>query len=166
MRTLFFSLALLCSVATLSAQSQSIINFYERYLHHEKATQIDIDGWLLKLAGSFAEGEEAKLIEKISHLRVLVMEEENIVDPKDYQRLLRGIQNDNFEQLMQIRDGGSKIDCYVRESGDRITDLILTVNGEDEFVLLSLEGAFSLDDLRSLNLEVEGAEHLKKVPRA
>jgi hypothetical protein len=151
----------------LNAQIQSIENFYNKYMEHEKATQINLKGWLLQMASDEEEGEEAEdnIFDKIEQLRILVMEDGNAVSQSDYKKLMKDVQKDNFEQLMKVQDEGTQVDILLREEGGKITNVLLVVFEEDEFVLLSLEGLFDYDDLPELNLDMNGANHLKKIPK-
>lgn len=166
MRKMFLIAALL-GVAGLSfAQTKAIQSFYHKYQNLEGVEDIKLQGWLIKLAARFAdEDPEAKrLLRKITQLRILTMDNGNLVTPQEYNTLVNNIKKDAFEDLFMIKDNGQNIQFLIREKGDTITDLILLVSGNDEFVLLSLEGALKFSDLNDLNIEVDGSEHFKKLP--
>ena len=146
-------------------QPKAIAQFYEKYTQHENVTDVKLQGWLLEIASNFADDEQAKkILNKITYLRVLVMEEGNLVSPEEYKNLLKDIRQSSFEELFKIREGQQDIGFYIREKGDSITDVLLLVNGEDEFVLLSLEGLLKFSDLNDLNIDIDGAGHFKKLP--
>jgi len=121
----------------------------------------------LKLASSFSDDDDdaQHLLRKITSLRVLTMENGNLVTPDAYNQLLKSVKQEAFEELMQVKQDGQKIEFLIREKGDRITDLLLLISGNDGFTLLSLEGALKFSDLNNLNIEIEGSEHLKKLPK-
>ncbi|HMQ49937.1 MAG TPA: DUF4252 domain-containing protein [Saprospiraceae bacterium] len=166
MKTLLLSIILLfLSYVGVFAQSESILQFYDKYKQQENVTNVKMQGWVLKLASNFSDDEEGKkLLEKITQLRVLVMEEGNLVSPDEYKSLVKKVGKDKFELLMNLREGKEVIDIFIREDAESITDVLLLVSGDDQFVLLSLEGKFQLSDLNDLDFDVEGAEHLKKIP--
>lgn len=153
-------------VASLSfAQTKAIANFYDKYKNMEDVTDLKLRGWVLKLASSFSdEAEEAQLLRKISQLRILTMENGNLVSQSEYKNLIKNIKQEAFEELFQVRDEGQTIEFLIREKGDTITDVLMLVSGDDEFIMLSLEGALKFSDLNDLNIEVEGSEHFKKIP--
>ncbi|MFN7119494.1 MAG: DUF4252 domain-containing protein [Saprospiraceae bacterium] len=160
-------IAALLGVAGLSfAQTKAIRTFYDKYKHLEGVEDIQLQGWLIKLAARFSdEDPEAKrLLRKISQLRILTMDNGNLVSPQEYNNLVKSIKQDAFEDLFMVKDNGQNIQFLIREKGDTITDLILLVSGNDEFVLLSLEGLLKFSDLNDLNIEVDGSEHFKKLP--
>jgi hypothetical protein len=165
MRTIII-MATLCLFTSLSFAQHPVLNeFYQKYTSYENVTDVKLQGWLLQLASEFSDEEQAnKLLEKITHLRVLVMEEGNLVSPKDYSRLKTHIRKDAFEELFMVKEGQDDIGLYIREEGQSITDVLLLINGEDNFVLLSLEGLFKFSDLNDLRIDVEGIEHLERLP--
>jgi len=166
MRKFIMSVALLCMTAVCFGQTPAIQSFYSKYKNQENVTDIKLKGWVLKLASTFADEEDAeRLLKNITHLRVLIMEEGNLVGVSEYKQLIKSVKQDRFEELMKIKEEGSSIDFLIREKGDTITDVLILVSGEDGFVLLSLEGALQFKDLHNLEIDVEGGENFKKIPR-
>jgi len=163
---LIIILAAACLMAVNTfAQNSTLEGFYQKYTQFENVTDVKLQGWLLKLASEYSDEKQAnKLLEKITHLRVLVMEEGNLVSPQDYKRLLKNIRSESFETLFEVKEQQQDIALYLREDGDTITDVLVLVNSPDNFVLLSLEGLLKFSDLNDLNIDVEGMEHLEKLP--
>lgn len=164
MKNIFFGLVLLCLPISLLSQAKSIERFYEKYKGLEEVTSINITGELIQFVFTNADPETEELASKISKVRVLVVEEGAIIQNNDYKQLIKSVKKDNFQELMRLKDGGEAVDIHLREDGDVITDVLITVYGEDGLVLLSLEGLFNFSDLNDFNLDIEGAEHLKKLP--
>ena len=150
------------------AQNQIISDFYDQYTEQEEVTDVKLQGWLLRLATndeSEAESEEVEVLKGISFLRVLVMSEGNLVKPHELKKFVKDLQKAEFAELMKIRDGSGSIDIFIREEGENVTDLTAIINDADDgFILLSLEGRIPFSELNNLNIEVEGMEHLKKIP--
>ncbi len=165
MRKLVASLALLSFSILCFGQSPAVKSFYNKYKNMEDVTDIKLQGWVLKLASTFAdEGDTEKLLKKITHLRVMIMDDGNLVKADEYKSLIKSVKKDRFEELMQIKEDGNKIDFFIREKGEAVTDVLIMVNSPDGFVLLSLEGALKFSDLRHLEIDVEGGENFKKIP--
>ena len=164
----FKSATLILAIIALSMPSfaqQGIQNFYKKYMTNEKMTNINLSGWVLEMAAKYAdEGEEKEMLEKITKLRVMIMEDANLVTKTDYSDLIRDIKKDDFESLMNIKEGGDKIDLYIRDDGETITNVLVLVNGDEEFVLLSLEGNLKFSDLNDINFDVKSGEVFKKIP--
>ncbi|GJM35763.1 MAG: hypothetical protein DHS20C18_47640 [Saprospiraceae bacterium] len=147
------------------SQDQNILQFYEKYQNIEEVTNITLQGWVLKMASEFSdEAEVSQILNKITKLRVLVMEGGNLVSQQECRDLVKKVKQNRFEDLMQIRDGGQVIEFLIREDKETITDVLVLISGDDQFVLLSLEGALKFSDLNNLNIDIEGGEHFKKIP--
>ena len=166
MKNILFLLCFFGSTIAAFAQINSIQQFYEKYAGYENATEINVQGWVLKLASTFADKEqEQEVLNKITQLRILLMENGNLVSYRDHQKLIKSLQKDDFETYLQVRDGADRIDFYVKEQGGKISNILMVVNGMDGFVLLSLEGLLNLKDLENLNIDIDGTKHLKKLPK-
>ena len=160
-------IAILLSTVPLSlfAQTKTIDRFYKKYQTHEEATMLEMQGYALKLAADKAKETCAgKILQKISHLRVLSMEESNKVANKEIKQLMDSAKKNNFEDLMKIKDGTNMVEFLLRQENNYISNVLVVVNGPSEFVLLSIEGQLQFSDLNNLNLEVKGANHLNKLP--
>lgn len=160
---------MLCLLALLpfwgNSQTHFISEFYDQYKDQEQVSHIDIQGWLLKLSidAEAAEGAE-KILDKITQLRILTMDDGNLVTPDDYKKLLKNMRKGGFEELFRVREGQEDIGLYIREENKKVTNVLLTVHGKDNFVLLSLEGLLKFSDLNDLHLDIEGMEHFERLP--
>lgn len=164
-RPVMLACVMLFLSSSLSAQSQAILHFYQQFKGYDNATRLSLKGVVLRIASGFTDDKDARrLLRKVSHLRLLVIEEDNPVSAEDYTQLLRGIESDSFEQLLQVREGNQRIEFYLRENGDTITDVLMLLRDEGEFILLNLEGKLKFSDLNDLQIDVDGAQHLGKLP--
>lgn len=158
-------IAILVIPALSMAQNKVIKKFYDKYKGYENVTDIKLQGWVLKLAATFSDEEEAeKLLKKITHLRVLVMDEGNLVSKNEYSRLIKDVKQNAFEELIKIKEDDQNIEFMIREEKETITDVLILVNSPEDFILLSLEGNLKFSDLQNLNIDIDGGEHFQKLP--
>jgi len=78
---------------------------------------------------------------------------------------MKKLRRDDFEDIISIRDGSDRINFFLREEGNFVTDILMTVHGNEGFFLFSLEGLIRLKDLENLDIEFDGSNHLKKLPK-
>lgn len=162
--TLIIILALLFC-APVFGQNRAINKFYNKYKHDENVTNLKVNGWLLKMAANYADDETAeKMLKKVSQLRVLVIEGNDKVAKDDYSKLIKDVKKREFEDIFQIRDGLTKIRALVKSSGDDISNVLLLIEGEDEFIMLSLEGKLKFSDLNDIHFDVEGGDAFQQLP--
>ncbi len=162
---LIIALAFLFTVPAFG-QTRAINKFYNKYKHQENVTNVKVRGWLIKLASNAVDDEKAEqLMKKVTQLRVLVVEGTDGVRPKDFDKLVKDVEKDAFEDILRIREGKDNIRAMVKTNGDnKISNVLLFVDGEEEFVLLSLEGLLDFSDLNDLQFDVQGGEHFEKIP--
>ena len=144
-------------------QANSIQEIFSKYKNHENTTTLTFGGGLIKFAASFEEDSNTKVLEKISQVRLMVTEG-NLVSKGDYKGFSKNLKKDQFEDLMQINAEGTLVDILVREHGKRISDVVLLVNDDEDFIMISIEGNFEYSDLNDINLNFEGGDYLKKLP--
>ncbi len=121
---------------------------------------------MLEMAAEYTdEAEASRILQDISFLRVLVMSEGNLVAPQDLKGFVRDLKKETYSELMQMRSKGTKVEIYIREKGETITDIVAMINEPGEnFILLSLEGKIRFSDLNNLHIDVDGMEHFEKIP--
>ena len=152
----------------MTIQAQTSVNrFFTKHSASDNAISVDISGLLIKVAAKIAaeEHEAAKILASINRLQVLVLEDENPVSADEMYDFTKKLRKDDFEDLMTIREGKTRVNFLIREKNDKILNLLILVSEEDNFVMLNLKGKIKFSDLNKLNFDVEGSEHLKKIPK-
>ena len=142
---------------TAQVYSQSSINqFYNKYKFDEGVTKVSLPGWLIRIGTGIAknhvDSEEEKaaldLAKHIRKMKVLVMEEGNSVDPKDLKKMInKANTKHNFSDLIKVRSADTNVNIMIREKKDKIKNMLIVVDEEDEFVMLSLKTSLKIDDL-------------------
>ncbi len=164
MKNILPILLLLCLPALMSAQTRSINQFYNKYKHGKETMNFTVPGWLIRLGSSIAknhvDGPEEKaalnMARKIRKAKLLIMENQNRIDPKDMQRLIDDVKRrDHFEELIYVRDGKTRVNMLIRNSAETIENMLILVSEEDEFVMVSLKTRLRFDDLNELIRSLE-----------
>jgi|APTNR8051073442_1049403.scaffolds.fasta_scaffold03878_5 hypothetical protein len=151
--------------ALVSAQADPVRAFVQKHRHLAEAEHINLGGFLLQIAANHTDDEDAALLlSKISHLRVFTVENSAAIAPAEVLGLRQSLRAKSFEDLLFVRDGLDKIDIMIRETPEAITDVVLLIQEPEGFTLLSLEGWLRYDDLRRLNIDVDGMAYLSELP--
>jgi len=164
MKKIIIVIAILAIPFLASSQQESIEKFYNKYVDNEKISDISLNGWVLSMASKMSDEEGTEILEKITKLRIMIADEKDIVAKTDVKKLIKDVQKNSFEDLMTIRDEGTRINFMIREEGENITNVLVIIHGEGDFILLSLEGNLNFDDLKQLDFDVEGGDIFKKLP--
>jgi len=147
----------------LLLEAQDVIDaVFKKYSGSDNFTSIIISKDLLDFAFSIDNDKDIDKIKgKISDLKILISEHQKSGNTGFTNEIRDAIDKNSFMNLMEIRDGKSKVNIYAKKNADKIVHLILLANEEDEEVLLSIRGEFSTKDLVELgrNSNHDGSFH-------
>jgi len=161
-------LCLMLAIASLNlnAQNKIVQSFFDNVPESEEIFRLEISGTILKLAlGDEDEGEK-NLFQKIKAIRLMGADQSSDVPHLALGKLTRDLKSSTFEPLAEFRDGGDKVEFMIRENDKYISDFIAKIqDNEGGFFFISIEGNFSYDDIQGLDLDIDGLDHLKKLPK-
>ncbi|MFN1217019.1 DUF4252 domain-containing protein [Chryseobacterium kwangjuense] len=94
------------------------------------------------------ESEEViNLIKKVSKIKVMTVENGRKEMLNEYSRYL----NDNdFEEWATIRHNGENVNVRVKQNGETIKNMMITVNSDKELVFVDVRGNFTADDISKM----------------
>jgi hypothetical protein len=86
---------------------------------------------------------------KIESLQLVSTEKRDLASQmkKEFSQLV----TTRHEELMRIKDGNTRVQFYSDIQGDRIKELILLVEAEDNFTAILLVGNFTLKDIQDIS---------------
>jgi hypothetical protein len=161
---------LLFSVA-FTASSQAIEKFHEKYRNDSNYLNLCIESGLLKLISNIQTEDKdtdefLRALAGINKINVYKIDRnESSFDENSVRTFKKDIRREKYEELMVVRDGNAHLDFMIREDKGKISDLVMMVDEKDEFFLLTLSGEIDLAMISKISegLDIEGAEHLKKI---
>ncbi len=156
--------AVACSTFSYG-QKDPIRDFVKQYSNSPNATDLRLQGFLIRLAANASDEAPAKkLLKKINKLSLLILENGEQPAREDFDRLMKNVKAAQFEDLILVSQGAEKVNLLIREKDGLINDILIFVSEPDEFLMLHLECKLHFSDLNDLDIDVEGAEHLKSLP--
>lgn len=166
-----YTLALLAAMLfsmTLSAQSNSIDKYYEKYQDDERFTRISISSRMFGLFSNFdmedqAEQEVVKTISKLKGLKILVAD--SISEAKSIYQAAVKKPSSEMEELMTVESADQELRFFISESKGIINELLMVSYGDNSVMLMSLVGDIDLKQISKLSdkMNIEGFEHLENV---
>jgi Domain of unknown function (DUF4252) len=159
---------LMCSIAA-SAQNDAIAKFFTKYQTDESFSQVTISGKMFSMMANI-EGdteEEKAMINTISKIKGLkILSKSEARNSRElYKEAISMIPTNSFEELMSIRDKDKDMKFFTKESGGKISELVMVMGGNEEFMVLTLFGEINLKDISKIgkSVNIEGLENLEKV---
>lgn len=152
-------------VALLSASCATSSNiddypvFYKKYKKQENVVNFKLPSGLIR---AFLDKEDKEIKHFLKHskgVRFFIAEEP---DEQLYAALKSHLPEDVYKDIMIVKDGGDQVYFKAREEKESITEIIILVEEETSFVVMSIEGKFTFEDMHQLIKSVD----VKKVSEA
>ena len=144
-RHLLLTLGLFC---TCMAFAQNRV--FEKYADMDNVTSVYISKAMFQMIPA-VENIGVDLMNmkgKIESLQLVSTEKKELIAQmkKEFSRLV----TTRHEELMRIKDGNTRVNFYSDIKGDRIKELVLLIEAEDNFTAILLTGNFTLKDLQEI----------------
>jgi len=151
---------------TIFAQNNAIDKLFESYADNEDFTSVYISGKMFStIAKSNSDEETGDILSNLKGLNILTTETNTM---SFYKVAKDKLYNNGYDELMRVKDKGSNVLFFVRESnGKSAKELILLVGKNDKAVLMSFSGKIDLDKISQLGktIHIDGAENLDKLDK-
>jgi hypothetical protein len=126
---------------------------FDKYESEDDITVISISKAMFKMIpGNINTGDVdiKDIIPKIESMRLITSQKTALKEKMDME-MKALINNDkNYEELMRIKDGKSNITFNARKKGNTISELVMLINSEKDFVAIYITGNFTFEDIQKI----------------
>ena len=162
MKNIFLIFLGLSFILSSCATTNSTAGFYSKYKKTPGVQNFKLPGWLISsgsgIAKSFMKEEDKdveallKLVKKIKNLRLMVAEDYNPIPANESRELVNNLRKNDFDDIIFVRDGTTTVNIMINlnEKKEKIKDLMIMVNEEDQFVFLSAKTKIKYQDIADL----------------
>ena len=160
MKRLIFTLLVLALPVLMYAQSSRAMELFNQYSGKDGYTTVSISSWMLGMMGESDDPEFKEVVEGLTGIKILVMDDETPKAVKSFYKKLDGdLSSNGYEELMLIREGADEVKFLIHNEKDKIGELVLLV---DEVMIL-IAGDIDLDKISKLSdgMDIDGLEHLE-----
>lgn len=91
--------------------------------------------------------ELLNLVNKVSKIKVLTVENGDATMLQDYAKYLN---KNNYADWASIKHDGENVNIRVKQDGDNIKNMLITVNSDKELVFVDVKGNFTADDISKM----------------
>jgi len=161
------TLAILMVSVSVQAQTDAISRFFEKYAADESFTQVTVSSKMFSLFTNMEADtpEDKELLEAISKLKGLrILAKDSAGNARAlYREAFTLIPKNDYEELMSVRDNDKDMKFMIRESGGKISELLMVMGGAKEFMILSIFGEIDLKQISRIGrkMNVSGLEKLE-----
>lgn len=164
--------AVLMIVASGAFAQDAISKLFSKYQGDESFSQVNISskmfGLVTNLEADKPEDKEVlSAISKIKGLRILG--KENTSDAKAlYKEAFASIAGKEFEELMSVRDKDKDMKFLIKETGGKISELVMIMGGTDDFMVMSIFGEIDLKQISKIgkSMDIDGLQNLEKLNKS
>jgi len=167
MKRIAVVIGLMMVVSAVHAQD-AISKFFSKYQNDESFTQVNLSskmfGLFTKMEADTPEDQEVlDAISKLKGLKILA-KDDGRNSRHLYQEAFQLIPKD-YEELMTVRDKDKDMKFLIKESGGKISELVMVMGGNSEFMLMSLFGEIDLKQISRIGkqMNVGGLENLQRI---
>jgi len=161
----------LMMVMTGAFAQDAISKFFSKYQTDETFSQVTVSskmfGLFTNMEAETAEDKEVlDAISKLKGLRILAKEDARNARAL-YKEAFTLIPMKEYEELMSVRDKDKDMKFLIKESGGKISELLMIMGGNEQFMVLSLFGEIDLKQVSRIGkkMDVKGLEHLDKMDK-
>lgn len=147
MKKILLFVALIGSFTLVSGQ-KSIDGLFAKYAGRDGFVTLTINGDLLRLFTSA--NEENQLPVSISQIRILVQEEDSIVVENFYDKVIKDINLELYEEFMRVKESNQDLRMLVRSEGNKFKEFLLIAGGKDN-ALIQVKGDMTFNDARKFS---------------
>lgn len=158
-------------VTLTAANGQDVISkFFTKYQNDETFTNVNISS---KMFGLFTQmdaedPEDKEVLDAISKLKGLkIIAKENARNSRELYTEALGLIPKNFEELMSVRDKDKDMKFMIEEKGGKISEMLMVVGGNEEFMILSIFGEIDLKQISRIGtkMNIKGLENLQNMDK-
>ncbi len=154
---------------TLHSQQTSISEFIEKYRNEKGFSHALLSQELYDVtAKSFNDDKGWKQLQQvmknIGMLTVLSAENHSNA-PGLYKEALRAVPQNEFEEIISVKDGANRVRIWTGENDGALTDLVLLAGTAEDFVLVAFNGSLELNNITQL-IGMMGAETTADLARS
>ena len=149
----------------VQAQNNAISKHFSKFQRDTSFTKVTVTSRMFSLFTEIdAEDEDEEEIlaamAKLKGIKALV--KNNHDNSKNlYFAAVETIEKDGgYEELMTVEDAGENVQFMIRDDGDKISELLMIIGGNENFMVMTLYGEIDLNSIAKLSrvLNIKGME--------
>lgn len=159
------------AVTFSATHAQDVISrFFTKYQNDETFTNVNISS---KMFGLFTQmdvenPDDQAVLDAISKLKGLkILAKENARNSRELYKEALGLIPNNFEELMSVRDKDKDMKFMIEEKNGKISEMLMVVGGNEEFMILSIFGEIDLKQISRIGskMNIKGLENLQNMDK-
>jgi len=146
----------ICALFCQLSMAQS--DLFKRYADKEGVSSVYVSKAMIQMAPDAVSNADLYLNNMKGKIEgIQIVSSDNAVLKNEMDESFRKLIGNQHEELMRIKDkSGELITFHIKKEGNLITELIMLVNGGDEFSAIQILGKFTMQDIQEITSRKEG----------
>lgn len=132
----------------MSYAKDGMKQFYAQHRHDKNVQHINLPKILLRFSNN--EPEVRKLVRHMKSLKLFEMDGGEQSRPGVSTELESALKTDGYESILQVAETDEKVSIYILQDDRYIRKVLITVNSNEELVILQANTRLSFDHLSAL----------------
>ncbi len=160
--------AVLMIIASGAFAQDAISKFFSKYQNDESFNQVNISSKMFGLITNMEveSAEDKEIVDAISKLKGLkILAKEDARNARELYKEAFALIPKDYEELMTVRDQDKDMKFMIKENGGKISELLMVMGGNSEFMVMSLFGEIDLKQVSRIGkkMDVKGLENLHRM---
>jgi hypothetical protein len=166
------TMLLLMSSQLLNAQTSSALALFDKYGGKDGYTTVSISKELFSMfADMDSEDPDMKevkiMMEQLDGIKILMFEADTAINAElaKFKGEIGKLQVEGYTELMVVKQTGEEVKFLSKKKGDKIGELLLVINGEEEAGFIIITGTIDMNTIGKLSktMNFEGMDNLEKL---
>jgi hypothetical protein len=168
------TMLLLSSAQLLNAQNSSAIALFDKYGGKDGFTTVsiskDLFGMFANMDADDPDSKELKaMMEQLDGIKILMYETKDSTNPgaalASFKSEIGKLQTSGYTELMVVKQPKEEVKFMSVKKGDKIGELLLIINGENEAGFISITGNIDMATIGKLSktMNFEGMDKLEEL---
>lgn len=153
-RSLLF---IICTIVLSPLYGQKSIDaLFSKYSGKDGFVTLTVSGNLLKLASCFNSDHENEnsMPANVTEIRILAQEDKSIKSVNFYDMIIDGIDLDDYEEFMRVKESEEDLRMLVRSEGNCFREFLLIAGGEDN-AIIQIKGKMTFGEARKFSKDLK-----------
>lgn len=155
----------LMMIASGAFAQDAISKFFTKYQNDETFNQVNISSKMFGLITNMEveTAEDREVVDAISKLKGLkILAKEDARNARELYKEAFAMIPKDYEELITVRDQDKDMKFLIKENGGKISELLMVMGGNSEFMVMSLFGEIDLKQVSRIGkkMDVKGLENL------
>lgn len=163
----FMLLILLLSLGCMVNAQDLVAEFQNKYKDNTKFTLVNISAKMFGLIADISDPDTESVLKNLTGFKLLKSSTDVVKYHNEALGMIKGSKR-GYEELMDVREGKEHVSIYVRDEKGIVTELVILVETQQEFVLMGFIGNIDLKKIAALSksVDVNGMEYLNKINKS